>query len=39
MLVGKREKVEFAETVNKFSNRFKVGRCAGVTNVTSHSPG
>ena len=25
MLVGKREKVEFAETVNKFSNRFKVG--------------
>ena len=27
MLVGKREKVEFAETVNKFSNRFKVGRC------------
>ena len=28
MLVGKREKVEFAETVNKFSNRFKVGRHA-----------
>ena len=28
MLVGKREKVEFAETVNKFSNRFKVGRYA-----------